>query len=157
MNNNNLIRDLLCIAAGAAAGAGAMYWLDPVFGAERRAALRGTLRRPRWRARRTSVWPASRAALVASEVEDARLRDRVRARLDTLVSHPGAIDVQVEGWVVRLSGHVLAKEHHGLLFQVRHIPGVHRVINALTAHDSPESIVAAQSEGALSRRRMQPA
>lgn len=117
-----------------------MYWLDPA-----RRGSRAALLRPR------------RVASQAVQHDDARLRDRVRARLGTLVSHPGAIDVRVDHSVVRLGGHVLAKELDGLLFQVRDIDGVHRVANALTAHDTPDDLVAAQGTGTLRRRRVQPA
>ncbi|MES2939694.1 MAG: BON domain-containing protein [Pseudomonadota bacterium] len=147
MNRTNLIRDLFCIAAGAAAGAAAMYWLDPAQGGERRAALRAS----------GPGRAAGSRRLRAAQQDDATLRERVRLRLGALVSHPGAIDVRVEQSIVRLSGHVLAKELDGLLFRVRDVAGVHRVVNALTAHHAPEDLVAAQDGSSLERRRVQPA
>jgi osmotically-inducible protein OsmY len=71
------------------------------------------------------------AGLIATE-SDAALRRRVHTRLGRLVSYPRAIDVRVTDGVVQLSGAVLAKEHEGLLHQVMNIPGVRRVVNALT-------------------------
>lgn len=69
--------------------------------------------------------------------DDAELRRRVRSRLDELVSHPGAIDVDVQAGVVRVSGQVLAKELDGLLSQLTGVAGVRQVRNALTALPDP--------------------
>ena len=71
---------------------------------------------------------------------DAELRSRIELRLGRMVSHPRAIQVQVEGGSVRLTGRVLAKERDGLLEQVRQIPGVQDVVNAMSAHDYPQEI-----------------
>lgn len=65
--------------------------------------------------------------------DDARLRNRVRARIAELVSHPDAIEVQVEGGFVRVSGRVPAAEIDRLLSQLTQVAGVHRVYNALAA------------------------
>jgi uncharacterized ParB-like nuclease family protein len=48
--------------------------------------------------------------------------------------------VSVDNGVVRLSGDVLAKERDGLLLQVREMEGVQKLVNAMTAHESPEGI-----------------
>ncbi len=157
MNRTNLTRDLLCLAAGALAGAGAMYWLDPAQGRDRRGAVRALLGGQREPMRPQALARAVGPRAQRSAQDDGRLRDRVRARLGTLATHPGAIDVQVDQSVVRLSGHVLAKELDGLLFQLRDVAGVHRIVNALTAHGTPEDLVAAQGSGTLRRRRVQPA
>ena len=69
--------------------------------------------------------------------DDAELRQRVRSRLDQWVSHPGAIDLDVQAGVVRVSGQVLAKELDGLLLQLTGIEGVRQVRNALTALPDP--------------------
>jgi osmotically-inducible protein OsmY len=71
---------------------------------------------------------------------DAELRDWLQHRLGRMVSHPRAIRVDVENGVVRLSGRVLAKEREGLLAQVQQMPGVQRLVNAMTAHDLPSEI-----------------
>jgi hypothetical protein len=152
---NNLIAKLGAVAAGALA----MYYLDPQMGAQRRALFGELLasglpgRGGRREAgggqpsRRTYHRPAK-----ADPQADAQLRDEIRSRLGRLVSHPGALDVSVEHGVVRLSGNVLAKERDGLLEQVREIPGVQKLLNAMTAHDSPEGIAESQGKAASTGR-----
>jgi hypothetical protein len=130
------MRNLLGLIAAAAGAAAVMYYFDPDMGAQRRRRL---LRRTRASSGGMAAAQAQRAA-----VSDAQLRDRVRARIDQLVSHPGAIEVQAEDGMVRLSGNVLAKELDGLLMQVRDTMGVKRVVNAMQAHDTPESMSGVQ-------------
>ena len=112
------MRQLLGILAGAALGASAMYLLDPDAGAARRARLRGMA------GGRRETWPPRTRHPYDTLHEDAQLRDRLRQRMGRLVSFPGAIHVQVDNHVVRLSGDVLGKELDGLLSQVRDTPGV---------------------------------
>lgn len=128
----------------AAAGALAMYYLDPELGARRRALLadlvRGGLpggeRRSHGRGR--SLRRVHPLPLHADAHSDAELRARIQLRLDRMVSHPRAIGVDVESGVVRLSGRILAKERDGLLEQLERMPGVHKLVNAMTAHDLPQ-------------------
>jgi hypothetical protein len=130
----------------AAAGALAMYYLDPELGARRRALLAQLVRsglpesnrRPQGRGR--AVQRAYLRPAVADPQTDAELRERIQERLGRMLSHPGAIGVSVEDGVVRLSGHVLAKERDGLLEQVQQMPGVQKLVNAMTSHDFPQEI-----------------
>lgn len=131
------MKQLLGLVAAAAGAAATMYYFDPDMGPRRRAALRerlvgGPQYAGRVLARRATGWKGH------ERHSDAQLRDRVRSRLGQLVSHPGAVNVEVEDAVVRLSGSVLRLEQDGLLTRVRDMPGVRRVINAMSAHDSPE-------------------
>jgi osmotically-inducible protein OsmY len=129
----------------AAAGALAMYYLDPELGAKRRALLADLVRsglpgegRPQARhrvARRTSYRDTQ-----ADPQSDVELRDDIQRRLGRMVSHPRAIRVDVENGVVRLSGRVLAKERDGLLEQVQQIAGVQKLVNAMSSHDLPSEI-----------------
>ena len=129
----------------AAAGALAMYYLDPELGARRRALLADLVRSGlpgdrrhgsgRGRLRRTYD-----LATHGDPQSDAELRDRIRDRLGRLVSYPGAIHIDVEDGVVRLSGRVLAKERDGLLEQVQQMAGVQKLVNAMSAHDLPAEI-----------------
>jgi len=60
------------------------------------------------------------------------LQQRVRARLDTLASHPQAIDVAEDDGIVRLRGEVPREEVERLLLGVRDVAGVRMVYNSLT-------------------------
>jgi hypothetical protein len=62
---------------------------------------------------------------------DSHLRERVRRRVAELVSYPDAVDVEVEGHLIRVSGRVLATELDPLLSQLTQVPRVHRVYNTL--------------------------
>ncbi|HEY8357578.1 MAG TPA: BON domain-containing protein [Ramlibacter sp.] len=132
--------------AALGAGALAMYYLDPQMGRQRRGALVDLVRSGLQAApaphaglgrlaRRTYHRPVS-----ADPQRDAELRSAISQRLGRLVSYPQAIHVSVEHGVARLSGDVLAKERDGLLQQVREIPGVLKLVNAMTAHESPATI-----------------
>lgn len=86
------------------------------------------------------IVPARKPAAVLAGREspdDARLRQRVRSRLGDWVSHPGAIEVDVEHGVVRLTGQVLAKELDGLLSRILGVAGVLKVRNALETLADP--------------------
>jgi hypothetical protein len=67
-----------------------------------------------------------------ADLRDARLRERVRDEIAGLVSYSDAIQVTVDGPVVRISGYVLAAEKDGLLSRLTRVPGVHRIHNALS-------------------------
>jgi hypothetical protein len=95
----------------------------------------GGERRGHGRGRRAHDVPVA-----ADPRSDAELRDRIQVRLGRLVSHPRAIGVQVDGGVVRLTGRVLAKERDGMLEQVRLIPGVQKLVDAMSAHHDPREI-----------------
>jgi osmotically-inducible protein OsmY len=153
------MKQLLGLVAAACGAAVTMYYFDPDMGRRRRALLRGRLVGLSHDAQRElrgeMRYAADRAKGVLATgrldgisetppASDAQLRDRVRSRLGRLVSHPGAIEVQVEDGIVRLSGDVLVQELDGLLTQVRDMAGAKRVFNALTAHESPQGIAAAQ-------------
>jgi len=91
-------------------------------------------------ARAQRVVPARevlRAAGRDEDQDDAQLRQRVRSRLGDWVSHPGAIDVDVQDGVVRLTGQVLAAELDGLLSRIVGVAGVRKVRNALEALKDP--------------------
>jgi osmotically-inducible protein OsmY len=84
------------------------------------------------------TWMLGDAMLRRRDAEsrsEPRLLERVRARIGDLVSRPEAIEVDVEGGMVRVSGRVLASELDRLLSQLIQVPGVHRVYNALDRVD----------------------
>ena len=136
-----------------AVGALAMYYLDPQQGAQRRTLLVDLLQGG-WRAQKAERATRRMARRAyhripkADPQRDAELRDEIREALGRWVAHPRAIDVQVENGVVRLSGDVLSKEREGLLLQVLRLDGVQKLVNAMTAHDSPQGIATLEAREA---------
>lgn len=126
------------------AGALAMYYLDPELGERRRALLAelvrsglpGGDRHSRGRIARRSYHRVTQA----DPRTDAELRARVQDLLGRAASFPGAIQVDVDSGTVRLSGRVLSKERDALLHQVLQTPGLQKLVNAMTSHDSPQEI-----------------
>ena len=82
--------------------------------------------------------------------DDVLLLEQVRSRLHSLVSYPEAIDVAVAQGIVHLSGRVLAQELNELLMQLKDLPGVYKVHNALSAVQEPKALQNAQAPGAIS-------
>jgi len=126
----------------AAAGALAMYYLDPELGAQRRRLLAELVRSglPGERRQARQRMRAYHRITQADPQSDADLRDQIQTRLGRLVSYPGAIDVGVSNGVVRLSGRVLAKERDGLLEQIHTMAGVQKLVNAMTSLDDPQEM-----------------
>jgi len=146
-----------------AAGALAMYFLDPQGGRRRRARTRDKIDRAGRRLRdaydvtlrdtqhRVMGMRAMARRLVRREaVDDATLAGRVRAILGRYVSHPHAIEVEASDGEVALSGPVLAHEVPGLLGAVKGVSGVRRVSNQLIVHKEPGNISSLQ--GGVPRR-----
>lgn len=146
------MKHALNVAAAFAAGAIAMYYFDATLGRRRRALLRdkavglshdaadlAEAKGKRFIDRAKGFVSTGRLDRQgASEPQsDAQLRERVRSRLGHWVSHPRAIEVEVDEGVVRVSGQVLAKELDGLLSRLTGIPGVRKVHNALVTLDDP--------------------
>lgn len=159
--------DTRSLLSGIAIGAVAASILDPGRGARRRALLRDkavratrvtsdafetTMRdltnRTRGFAAETRGWIEERA------VDDARLLERVRARLGRVSSHPRAIDVEAQGGQVTLRGPVLSSEVQDLLSAAADVRGVRSVINELAPHDSSEGVPALQGRGRLAGPRL---
>jgi len=144
------MRNLLTTLAALAAGATAMYYLDPEAGRRRRAVVldkagsatqrAGTLAQAQGRHaldRMKGILATGRAqwAGASGPLDDRKLHDRVRARLGRLVAHPKAVQVMVVEGRVRLTGDVSAREIDRLVSTVCGIPGVRSVENVLSVHD----------------------
>ena len=121
----------------AAAGALAMYFLDPQGGRRRRVRTRDkaervarrmrgaydvTLRDTRHRA--MGIKAIGRRVLRRGGVDDGTLAGRVRAALGRYVSHPHAIEVTVSEGEVGLAGPILAHEVPAFMKAVKRVPGV---------------------------------
>ena len=105
----------------------------------------GTLRDLRNRARGIAAVALGR--LRSDEVDDDRLRERVRSKLVRFCSHPGAIEVYVSDGEVTLLGAALADEVRTLLITAASVRGVHAVVNDLESHDSADGVPALQGDG----------
>jgi len=137
----------LTFVSGLGLGSGMVYLFDPNVGRRRRAMLRDRLssavRRlgdhvqttARDACQRTQGLVAeARAWLRSEEVSDDVLRERVRAHMGHVVSHPHAIEVSVRDGRVTLRGPVLSRELQNLLRCMDAIPGVRGVDNQLEVH-----------------------
>lgn len=140
--------------ASLAAGAVAMYYLDPAMGHRRRAVLRDKLRSGQRNAARVARSQAKRAADKArgairemsavvnghAPVTDEQLAERVRSQLGRLSTRPGAIHVSAQAGHVCLHGHVLAAEHTPLVQTISAMNGVQDVDDQLLVQDRPGNI-----------------
>jgi uncharacterized membrane protein len=143
--------------AGALAGAGLMYLMDPDRGARRRALVRDQAARARHRlaegAEATGRDLRNRAVGTAAELrsrlrretaDDEIIHERVRSTLGRVVSHPGAVEVDVADGRVILRGQVLGHEVDDLLRAVRGVRGVSEVWDELRVSASPQGISSLQ-------------
>jgi hypothetical protein len=145
------------VLLGALIGAGVMYLLDPDGGRRRRAVLRdqlvsaghktsdavgATSRDVTNRAR--GVVAELRGRLRREHVDDQVLRERVRARVGSVVGHAGALETHVSDGRVTLRGPVLSEELERLLRRVRGVRGVEEVLSELEVHESPGTVPALQ-------------
>jgi BON domain-containing protein len=148
------------VGVAAGLGAGLMYLLDPQGGGRRRALARdktvsvlkkggdAALKTSRDLGNRTKGLVAEAGSrLRRSAVDDQVLRDRVRAKLGRVVSHPSAIDVTACDGCVVLSGPVLASEVDDLLKTAVKVKGVEGVENRLEVHESAGNHPALQGNG----------
>lgn len=145
------MKTVIRLAVAFAAGAAAMYYLDPEGGRLRRARVRergGDLRHKleaaaqagaRRRAERMhgTVVP-ERTRVRTQPVDDALLRDRIRSRLGHVVAHSSTLLVDVEAGHVVLGGAVAVDEIEPVVHAVVEIPGVRSVDNRLSVQ-APES------------------
>lgn len=135
---------LLKLLAGLAAGAAAMYYLDPRTGRRRRAETRDrittashdTARRIRGQSRRAigriqGAVARTRSRLVPGPVDDELLRDRIRARLGHVVGHPSTIQVQVAQGQVQLAGAFPKAAARRIARAAARVPGVRSVDDRL--------------------------
>lgn len=152
---------------GGAAGVGvaAMYFLDPDRGAARRARVRDQLLHAQHdmehgldtlsrdlRNRVTGVGAGVRYRVTGRKVDDTVLAERVRARLGLVAGHPKAIEVSAASRVVRLSGDVLAEEHHAVVRAASRVPGVKKVDDQLRMHASADGVPGLQGPSRTDRR-----
>jgi uncharacterized membrane protein len=156
----------LCnLLTGLLAGAGTMYFSDPVLGKRRRSLFSDQfnhfLHKSRNAADTTLRDMQNRAYGTFAELRgcfsfdrgatDDKLVSRVRSTMGRYTSHPAAIKVEADDGTVTLSGPILGHEAEHLLKAVQSVRGVRNVVNHLEAHESSENIAALQ--GGRQRRR----
>ena len=142
---NSIVR----FAATLAAGAAAMYFFDPATGRRRRAQARDRTaaacsdadRYVRGKCqyaagRLQGAVAETRSRLASHPIDDARLHERIRARLGHLVEHAGAVEVEVQDGRVTLSGEVSDAEAQSVPRAIGRMPGVVSVESALAARPS---------------------
>lgn len=145
----------LSFLGGLAAGALLAYYMDSRTGAYRRALVRGKLVAAGHNlahladAKRKRAGGMLRGVLATRRLDrrsarppesDEQLHDRIRARLGHTVSHPRAVEVEVDLGCVQLCGHVLRGEADALCRAVQSMPGVRELRSNLRAHDSAQSL-----------------
>ena len=146
-------RGRLLLATGI--GSVLMYFLDPQGGPKRRAVARErlgrTARRLQNEARGLLEGNGSTAAF--TEVPDETLHEQIRSRLGRVVSHPGAIEVEVRGGEVALRGPILAGEVTSLLGELSSMRGIRSLEDALEVYDEPGTLPALRGTGDSPRIR----
>lgn len=145
----------VALVIAAAAGAAAMYMLDPQQGRRRRALGRDQVRHLRRRAQddlgvalrdlrhRLRGWAAqARGALQRGPVDDDILRERLRAAIGRATPHARAISVGVSSGRVTLSGPASTIGESRILAAVHAVPGVRTVDSRLerpARDDNPQA------------------
>ncbi len=99
--------------------------------------------------RSRGIAAATRGRFAADDSDDVVITDRIRAQLGRLVSHPGAIEVQVQNGRAVLSGPVLTAEADRLVNGVRKVRGVTDVENRLEKHDTADDVPGLQGSPRL--------
>lgn len=143
----------LDLLIGAVAGAAVMYLFDPDGGRRRRALVRDQFVHAAHRAedvaettsrdlgnRARGVVAELRGRLVAEDVSDDVLAERVRARVGSVTGLAGSIRTEVKDGCITLSGPVLAEDVDRLLRRVRAVRGVKDVENCLEIHAEPGNV-----------------
>lgn len=172
-------RQLALLGGGAGLGAGLMYLLDPQGGNQRRTLARdkakqaytassGAVRKSatglgntgRGLAERSRGLVSGAGAFLSKDgVKDRILAERLRSKLGRWVSHPDAIQVDVNEGNVILRGDLLGTNSADLLLKVSQLKGVRSVESELEVHASAEGVEALQgssSSSALSRLKVRP-
>jgi len=154
------------LVLAAAAGALAMFMLDPQSGTRRVALARDRTRRlvreagdaagVGWRDlrhRASGVAAGARHLVQREPVSDRVLEERVRAELGRWVSHPHAITVTVRDGRVLLGGAVLTAEHAPLTRAIESVRGVRQVDSQVMPYDQAGSMPMLQGGIVRSGRR----
>ena len=137
------------IATAFAAGATAMYFLDPLVGRRRRALVRdkgvaaghdiehfARAKGKRAADKVQGLVAGTKAALASAPVGDEQLRERIRSRLGRMVDAPGDIQVDVTAGHVVLRGNAASDEIPDVLDRVSLMRGVESIDSHLVPSES---------------------
>jgi hypothetical protein len=146
-------------------GAGLAFILEPQRGAARRAWVRDKLgrglrhsgrfvdKRVRdLRNRARGQVAELRASRSEQQIEDDVLRERVRAQLGHVLSHPGSIDIIAQNGVVTVRGPVLEGEAEKIRERLSETRGVRESRIEVATHPSAEGVPGLQGESRTQRR-----
>ena len=142
---SRISRNALNVLAGAAAGAGVMYFYDPHRGRARRIEFiehaGKLLRRDETslmkygknllNRMRGAVAEAEAALVPEVTITDEVLVERVRSRMGHIVAEPHGIRVVASNGVITLEGHVARSEKSKLKHEIGQVPGVERINDRL--------------------------
>lgn len=136
---------------GLGMGAGAAYLFDPDLGRRRRSLIRDQMIGLRNRAddacgkasrdlqnRVEGTFSELNSLFSGDHAPDYVVRERVRAKLGRFVSHPHAIEVDVDRGNVTLRGPILSTEVERFVNTVYAVAGVQKVTNRLDVHEQAD-------------------
>jgi hypothetical protein len=162
---DRLERDMTLLS-GMAIGAMAMYMLDPQRGAARRSYARDKLvraghelalhanRRARDLANRAWGQVAEWSAALKDnmqQIPDETLRQRVRAQLGHVVSHPGSLEIDIRDGIAHISGPVLRGERSKIEGRLAKTRGVKECRIEVTEHEPGSDIPGLQGQSRTRR------
>lgn len=160
---------MLRVVASFAAGAAFMYYLDPVAGRRRRSLVRDQAVSVRHDAERYARAKSKRAAdhvqgalaktrakIAPRPVDDEQLRERIRARLGHVIDHPSALEVDVRGGQVVLSGDVQNPEMEIAVETISKMHGVQAIVIHLTPHAGGEAPSTMRETAPMETQETQP-
>lgn len=149
----------LSMIGGVGLGAALAYLYDPELGNRRRAMIRDKAVRAlnkteeaietaakdvQHRATGAVSELRSRLTEVGEEVSDELLEARIRAKLGRVLSHPRAIEIQINNGQATFTGPILAEEVDSLLSAISSVRGVKGVENQLEVHQTAENVPSLQ-------------
>jgi uncharacterized membrane protein len=88
--------------------------------------------------RARGVAAKTRSRFSRREVPDEVLHDQIRARLGRVVSHPGALEVDVRGGYIHLRGPILSDEVDLVLSELCNVQGIRGISDQLEVHEEQD-------------------
>jgi hypothetical protein len=159
------MRERTMMLTSAGLGVATAYLLDPASGNRRRRRIGDALVHAAhettgaistvgrdFRNRTRGIVASARRTIRRERPSDIVLRERVRAALGRVASHPHAVQVEARNGHVILSGQIQAAEEHRLVYAVQAVAGVNDVETVRHSHAFRRCPVAARRSVALANR-----